>query len=194
MNIQVNGKQINIGDSLRTHAEEKTLDLLSKYSRSATDLSITFSKNRYEYLCVILLHLSTGISAQSRGRATDIYECFENALEKIAKQLRRYKRRLKNHHAERSEPIQFVNASSYVIANKDDDLETDSYEKESLTPLIIAEMKTKIPKISVGEAVMQMELSGSNMLIFRNSSHDKINVVHLRDDGNIGWVDPENSN
>ena len=86
MNIQVNGKQINIGDSLRTHAEEKTLDLLSKYSRSATDLSITFSKDRYEYICDISLHLSTGLTAQSRGRTTDIYECFDSSLEKIAKQ------------------------------------------------------------------------------------------------------------
>ena len=194
MNIQVNGKHINIGDSLRHYTEEKTSELMSKYSTSATDISITFSKDRYEYFCDISLHLSTGITAQSKGKATDIYECFENSIEKIAKQLRRYKRRLKNHHFERREPIEFFNASSYVISNNDENAESDSTEKESLKPLIIAEMKTKIPKISVGEAVMQMELSSSNMLIFRNSSNNKINVVHIRDDGNIGWVDPESGN
>ena len=194
MNIQVNGKQIDIGDSLRNHTAEKTVELISKYSNSATDISVTFAKDRYEYQCVISLHLSTGINAQSRGKATDIYECFENSLDKIGKQLRRYKRRLKNHHFERNEPIEFFNASSYVISNNDKDSEADAFEKESLKPLIIAEMQTKIPKISVGEAVMQMELSSSNMLIFRNSSHDKINVVHLREDGNIGWVDPEDGN
>ena len=191
MNIQVNGKQIDIGESLRTHVEHKTTELISKYSSSATDITTTFSKDRYEYLCDISIHISTGMTAQSKGRATDIYESFESSLEKIAKQLRRYKRRLKNHHSDRKEPIEFINASSYVISNPDE--ETDSHEKEALKPLIIAEMQTKIPTLSVGEAVMQMELSGSNLLIFKNYLHKKINVVHLRDDGNIGWVDPEHS-
>ena len=115
----------------------------------------------------------------------------DNSLEKIAKQLRRYKRRLKNHHNDRKEPVEFYSAQSYVISNLESDSEYS--EKESLKPLIIAEMETQIPKLSVGEAVMQMELAGSNLLIFRNSFHDKINVIHLRDDGNIGWVDPEYS-
>ncbi len=194
MNIHVNGKHIKIGDSLRNYTEEKTSEMIVKYSTSATDISVTFSKNRYEYLCDISLHLSTGITAQSKGKANEIYECFENSVEKIAKQLRRYKRRLKNHHFERREPIEFFDASSYVISSKDESEGTDSVEKESLKPLIVAEMKTKIPKLSVGEAVMQMELSSANILIFRNSSNNKINVVHMRDDGNIGWVDPENGN
>jgi hypothetical protein len=131
------------------------------------------------------------MTAQSKGRANDIYESFEISLDKITKQLRRYKRRLKNHHNERKEPIEFVNASSYVISTQDE--ENDSHEKESLKPLIIAEMQTKIPTLSVGEAVMQMELTGTNLLIFKNSFHKEINVVHIREDGNVGWVDPEHS-
>tara|TARA_A100001011_G_C14067081_1_gene738625 strand:+ start:181 stop:759 length:579 start_codon:yes stop_codon:yes gene_type:complete len=192
MNVQVNGKQLDIGSSLSSHAKNKLEELIFKYSKSATDSTVTFSKDRYEYLCDISTHLSTGMTVQSRGKANDIYDSFENSLEKISKQLRRYKRRLKNHHNDRKQPIEFINANSYVISKFDET--EDSTEKESLKPLIIAEMQAKIPTISVGEAVMQMELSGANMLIFRNSSHKKINVVHIREDGNIGWVDPEHSN
>ena len=191
MNVQINGKHIDVGSSLSSHATEKTKEIILKYAKSATDISITFSKDRHEYFCDISIHLVTGITVQAKGKSNDIYDSFENSLEKTDKQLRRYKRRLKNHHIDRKNPIEFVNANSYVISKHD---ETDNGEKESLSPLIIAEMQTKLPTITVGEAVMQMELSGSNMLIFRNSSHQKINVVHLREDGNIGWVDPEDGN
>ena len=191
MNVQINGKQIDIGSSLSTHAKGKVTEVITKYSKSATDSTITFSKDRYEYFCDIFIHLATGMTVQAKGKAIDIYDSFEDSLEKIDKQLRRYKRRLKNHHNDRKKPIEFMYANSYIISNQN---EEDSHKKESLKPLIIAEMQEKIPTISVGEAVMQMELSGANMLIFRNSSHQKINVVHLREDGNIGWVDPEHSN
>ena len=191
MNVQINGKQIDIGNSLSSHAKNKVTELILKYSKSATGSSITFSKDRHEYFCDISIHLATGMTVQAKGKATDIYDSFENSREKISKQLRRYKRRLKNHHNDRKSPIEFSNANSYVISTPDEN--NDSTEKESLKPLIIAEMQEKIPTISVGEAVMQMELYGANMLIFKNSSHQKINVVHIREDGNIGWVDPEHS-
>ena len=191
MNVQINGKQINIGSSLSSHAQSKVKDLILKYSKTATGSSITFSKDRHEYFCDISIHLATGMTVQAKGRAIDIYDSFENSREKISKQLRRYKRRLKNHHNDRKLPIEFSNANSYVISTPADN--NDSTEKESLTPLIIAEMQEKIPTLSVGEAVMQMELSESKLLIFNNSSHQKINVIHIREDGNIGWVDPEQS-
>ena len=193
MNVQIHGKQIDVGSSLSSHAIGKITEIIIKYSKSATECIITFSKDRYEYYCDIYIHLETGMTVQAKGKAIDIYDSFENSLEKIDKQLRRYKRRLKNHHNDRKKPIEFINANSYIISKHNEEDE-DDHKKESLKPLIIAEMQEKIPTISVGEAVMQMELSGANMLIFRNSSHQKINVVHLREDGNIGWVDPEHSN
>ena len=189
MNIQINGKQIDIGSSLTSHSKDKINELIIKYAKLSTGSSATFSKNKHEYFCDISIHLATGMTVQAKGKATDIYNSFENSLEKISKQLRRYKRKLKNHHNDRQQPIEFINANSYVISNTNQD--GDLKEKESLKPLIIAEMQTKIPTISVGEAVLQMELCGTNLLIFRNSSHNKINIIHLREDGNIGWVDPE---
>jgi len=106
------------------------------------------------------------------------------------RKLRRYKRRIRNHHSNRSGPVEFGGASSYILAATED---ADEVEPDTLTPVVIAEMETKIPSITVGEAVMQMELAGQKMLVFRNEGHGGVNVVYRRDDGNIGWIDPRNS-
>ncbi len=105
----------------------------------------------------------------------------------MEKQLRRYKRRLKDHHKERAEPVELLGAASYILAAEG---ENDSTEPESLQPMIVAEMQTKIATLSVGEAVMQMELAGAPVLVFRNEGKDGLNVVYRREDGNIGWIDP----
>jgi hypothetical protein len=94
---------------------------------------------------------------------------------------------LKDHHRERSEPVELLGASSYILASEK---ETDSEEPETLQPMIIAEMQTKIATLSVGEAVMQMELSGAPVLVFKKENEDGVNVVYRREDGNIGWIDP----
>ena len=101
--------------------------------------------------------------------------------------MRRYKRRLKDHHRERAQPVELSAASSYVISTQN---ESDGAEPETLQPLIVAEMEQKIQFLSVGEAVMQMELAGAPVLVFRNEGHNGVNVVYHREDGNIGWVDP----
>lgn len=105
----------------------------------------------------------------------------------MEKQLRRYKRRLKDHHRERAEPVELYGAPSYILAAEEQSHES---EPESLQPIIVAEMETKIPSLSVGEAVMQMELAGAPVLVFRNETKDGLNVVYRREDGNIGWIDP----
>ena len=106
------------------------------------------------------------------------------------KQLRRYKRRLKDHHKDRSGPVEFGAAGAYVLAGDEDDWETAS--GDGLQPIIIAEMESRVPTLSVGDAVMQMELSNSPLLVFRNEKHGGVNVVHRREDGNVGWIDPRN--
>ena len=112
---------------------------------------------------------------------------FDACREKMEKQLRRYKRRLKDHHRDRAEPVELFGASSYILASEED---SDAIEPETLQPMIVAEMEMKIPSLSVGEAVMQMELAGAPVLVFRNESKNGVNVVYRRDDGNIGWIDP----
>ena len=187
MRYQITGKQIDIGAALQTHVEQELGGIVQKYAERPTDANIVFSKSAHEYVCEATVHLSTGLTAQAKAHATEIYAAFDSCADKMEKQLRRYKRRLKDHHKDRSEPVELFGASSYILASEDT---SDDSEPESLQPIIVAEMQTQIPSLSVGEAVMQMELAGAPVLVFRNESKDGVNVVYRRDDGNIGWIDP----
>lgn len=187
MRYQISGKQIDIGAALQTHVQQNLNDVVAKYAERPTDATITFSKSASEFVCESVIHLSTGLTAQSRAHAHDIYAAFDQSAEKMEKQLRRYKRRLKDHHKDRSEPVELFGGASYILASSE---VAEEEEPETLQPMIIAEMEQKIPSLSVGEAVMQMELAGAPVLVFKNDSQDKVNVVYRREDGNIGWVDP----
>ncbi|NNK15871.1 MAG: ribosome-associated translation inhibitor RaiA [Sulfitobacter sp.] len=187
MRYQISGKQIDIGDALQTHVKEELGESVKKYAERPTDAQVIFSKSGHEFVCEATVHLSTGLTASAKAHNNDIYGAFDACNEKMEKQLRRYKRRLKDHHKERVEPVELFGASSYILASESD---SDAQEPETLQPMIIAEMQTKIATLSVGEAVMQMELSGDPVLVFRNESKDGLNVVYRREDGNIGWIDP----
>ncbi len=190
MRYQISGKQIDIGTSLQTHVESEVGDMLAKYSGRPTDAYVVFSKSGHEYVCETVIHLSTGLTTQATDHASEIYAAFDGCLDKMDKQLRRYKRRLKDHHKHRSQPVELSDAGSYILASND---EADEAENSADTPMIVAEMETKIQALSVGEAVMQMELADKPVLVFRNEKNNEINVVYKRDDGNIGWVDPRAS-
>ena len=194
MRYKISGKQINIGESLKTHVEMEVSDILKKYAERPTDALITFSKESHEFVCETAVHLSTGITVNSKAKTNDIYTCFDKSAKRIETQLRRYNRRLKDHANLRTTPIESFEASSYIIsADQNNDVNNDvNLEAETLTPIIIAEMETDIKEFSVGEAVMQMELADEAVLIFKNESHNRLNVVYKRKDGNIGWIDPLN--
>ncbi|GAA6176083.1 ribosome hibernation-promoting factor, HPF/YfiA family [Sulfitobacter pacificus] len=187
MRYQISGKQIDIGDALQTHVKAELGESVKKYAERPTDAVVIFSKSGHEFVCEATVHLSTGLTASAKAHSTEIYGAFDSCNEKMEKQLRRYKRRLKDHHKERAEPVEFLGASSYILAS---DSDSDAQEPETLQPMIIAEMQTKIATLSVGEAVMQMEISGAPVLVFRNEGKDGVNVVYRREDGNIGWIDP----
>ena len=187
MRYQISGKQIDIGTALQTHVKQELGDAVAKYAERPTDAHVVFSKSGNEFNCEAIVHLSTGLTAQARAREHEIYAAFDKCAEKMEKQLRRYKRRLKDHHKERAQPVEFAGASSYILAQEREDSES---EPESLQPIIVAELETQIPSLSVGEAVMQMEIAGAPVLVFRNEAKDELNVVYRRDDGNVGWIDP----
>lgn len=187
MRYQISGKQIDVGEALQTHVKDMLGEVVNKYAERPTDAHVIFSKSASEFHCESIVHLSTGLTAQARAHAHEIYAAFESCAEKLEKQLRRYKRRLKDHHRDRTEPVELFQASSYILASEE---EVEEIEPESLQPIIVAEMQTKIPSLSVGEAVMQMELAQASVLVFRNEAKNGLNVVYRRDDGNIGWIDP----
>ncbi|WP_299363006.1 ribosome-associated translation inhibitor RaiA [uncultured Paracoccus sp.] len=189
MRYQISGKQIDIGDALQTHVRTELGETIAKYAQRPTDANVIFSRDAHQFQCEAVVHLSTGLTAQASAQATEIYAAFEACREKMDKQLRRYKRRLKDHHKDRDQqPVVYAAEPSYVLAADEDTWE--SQDEGGLQPIIIAEMETRVPTLSVGDAVMQMELSGTPMLVFRNEKHGGVNVVHRRDDGNVGWIDP----
>lgn len=190
MRYQISGKQIDIGEALQTHVKSELGEVVEKYAQRPTDAIVIFSKSAHEFVCESVVHLSTGLSASAKGHATEIYAAFESCREKMDKQLRRYKRRIRNHHHNRPAPVEFGGGASYIIAPSEEPEDDDS---AGIEPIIIAEMEAKIPHITVGEAVMQLELSGQNFLVFRNEGHAGVNVVYRREDGNIGWIDPRNT-
>jgi ribosomal subunit interface protein len=187
MRIQVSGKQIDVGDALRAHVEERLNEAVGKYFDRPVDAVVTFTREGYAFIADSSVHLPTGMTVQATSRAEDIYACFEGSVDRMEKQLRRYKRRLKDHHRDRQSPIEAVDAPSYILRGQEDGVDD---EPASLQPVIVAETETRVQSMSVGEAVMQMELAGAQLLVFRNDSHGGVNVVYRRDDGNIGWIDP----
>ncbi|WP_424943503.1 ribosome hibernation-promoting factor, HPF/YfiA family [Aliiroseovarius crassostreae] len=189
MQYQISGKQIDIGDALQVHVKDELGSVVQKYAERPTDAQVVFSKSAHEYVCETVVHLSTGLTAQAKAHATEIYSAFDQCTEKMEKQLRRYKRRLKDHHRDRVDPVEVFGGASYILAAEEGPEEADNAQLE---PMIIAEMETRIPSLSVGEAVMQMELAHAPVLVFRNEKTEGVNVVYRRDDGNIGWVDPKN--
>ncbi|MFT6168353.1 MAG: ribosomal subunit interface protein [Celeribacter sp.] len=191
MRYQISGKQIDIGDALQTHVKTELGIVVDKYAERPTGATVVFSKSGAEFNCEAVVHLSTGLTAQANAHTHDIYTAFDQCAEKMEKQLRRYKRRLKDHHSHRSEPVELAGASSYILAATDHE---EDQEPDSLQPMIIAETETHVPTLSVGEAVMQMELAGAPVVVFHKEGKTGVNVVYRRPDGNIGWIDPNNAN
>jgi len=185
MQIQVTGKQIDVGAALRTHATRELSAMGEKYAGRPTDAQVVFTRDAHRHVCEIVLHLSSGLTARARAAADEPYAGFERCREKLDKQLRRHKRRLKDHQKVRPQPVETSPAASYILAGG----EEDATAADDLKPVIIAETETRVPTLSVGEAVMQMELNDAALLVFRNEKSGNVNVVHRRDDGNVGWID-----
>ena len=118
MLYQISGKQIDIGAALQTHVKSVVDAIASKYAERPTDASVIFSRSSNEFVCEVSVHLSTGLTAQAKAHDHEIYAAFDAAAEKLEKQLRRYKRRLKDHHKERAQPVEFSEASSYILAQQ----------------------------------------------------------------------------
>ncbi len=186
MIFSISGKQIDVGEALQEHVRVELGEVAKKYAERPTRVVVVFSKNAHEFVAEATVHLSTGLTAQARGQKPDVYAAFDACAEKMEKQLRRYKRRLKDHHNTRTEPVELLGGSSYVLASSVE----EEPETSNLEPIIIAETETNIPELSVGEAVMQLEIAEAPVLLFRNQKEGRLNVVYHREDGNIGWIDP----
>ena len=188
MQILTTGKNLDIGASLREHIAARLERDVAKYFDGAVRAHVTVEKQRSEFSSDCTLHLSTGLTLQSHGTGGDAYSSFDIAADHLEKRLRRYKRRLKDHHQNSSGPARKMAAAGFVIEAAKDTAENN--EPESLNPAIIAELSHDVTELSIGDAVMQLELSSDDFVLFRSAKHGGLNVVYKRKDGNIGWIDP----
>ena len=204
MEMTVQGKQIDIGDALRTHVTDKLADIDQKYFNHATDATVTFSREGHGsglFRVHISMRVSKNIMVITEATDIDPYLAFDSASEKAAKRLRRYKRQLRDHHARRNKtPEEEMMKARYYTLAVNGGLETPEQDNAEIPddgvpqgddPVVVAEISADIETLSVSDAVMRMELADRNALLFRNASSNRLNMVYLRNDGNVGWVDPQ---
>jgi ribosomal subunit interface protein len=189
MAIQVTGKNIDLGSALRGYVTERIEKILEKYDSRGVSAHIFIEKKRGQFNTTCTVHLASGLSLQATGQANEAHPSVDEAVEHLEKRLRRYKRRLRDHHqavAARTDE-ELLSAMDYVIRHSQEEEEPDEHD---LAPVIVAEAQTAIHELSVSDAVMAMDLADRAFFIFKNASHGRLNVVYRRQDGHIGWIDP----
>ncbi len=198
MRVQVAGRQLDVGEALRTRISEELSGHVEKFFNRATDAQVWVARNGVGMEVDCHLSLASGISLQSQGHGPDAHTAFTDALAKLDKRVRRYKRRLRNHHADVKSPLPAETASAYVLAPLEDEEEAAPAEAGAAAgpeggdgPLVIAETTIPVKTMTVSMAVLQLDLAEAPALLFRNAAHGGLNMVYRRADGNVGWIDPE---
>ncbi len=192
MQITVSGKQVELSDALRTRVSDHLDVIASKYFDHALDAQVTFSRARSFFTCDINVHAGRGLRLRGEGEAADANSAFDDAAEHIAKRLRRYRRRVNEHARDLANRERPEAARQYILQQEENATArtTNGGGETTAYATVIAEQTTEISLLSVGEAVMRMDLADQPVLMFRNSTTGELNVVYRRSDGNIGWIDP----
>ncbi len=194
MQINVSGKQVDLSDSLRTRVASSLDGITSKYFDQAMEAHVTFGRARSFFTCDINVHAGRGLTLRGEGEAGDANAAFDDAAEHIATRLRRYRRRVNDHHRALAGRERPQSARAYVLrAEPDGEPAAHADAAETAAPTfatVIAETVTEITRLTVGDAVMRMDLADQPVLMFRNSATGELNVIYRRSDGNIGWIDP----
>lgn len=193
MPFRVSGKNIEVGEALRERISARVLEALGKYFDGGFSGHVTVGKEAFGFNTECVVHLDSGIVLRADSMAADAYLSADQAAENLEKRLRRYHSRLKDYHAnsrnngQGAGPTEPATAPDYVIAAPGQE---DDEEVTAFNPVIIAESTTSLKRLSVSEAVMQLDMTGAPVMVFRHASHGRVNLVYRRSDGNIGWIDP----
>src|SRR5258708_6837089 len=194
MTLRISGKSISVGEALRGRVSERTEEVLRKYFDGNYSGHITLSKDGFGFRTDCSLHLDSGITLEADSNATDAYASADQALLMIEKRLRRYKSRLKDRSARKTYAASAalaelngagLDAPSYIIEAPEGEDEVTEY-----SPVIIAEATKSLKRLSVSEAVMELDLTGAACIVFQHGSSGRGNIIYRRTDGNVGWVDP----
>ena len=194
MTLRISGKSISVGEALRGRVSERTEEVLRKYFDGNYSGHITLSKDGFGFRTDCALHLDSGITLEAASNAADAYASADQALLMIEKRLRRYKSRLKDRSARKA------HAASAALAGMNAPLDAPSYvieapgegddEVTGYSPVIIAEATTSLKRLSVSEAVMELDLTGAACIVFQHGGSGRVNIIYRRADGNVGWIDP----
>ena len=189
MQITVSGKQVELSDALRERVSHELTGITGKYFEHAQEARITFARSRIGFLCDIDLHAGRGLTMRGEAEGTDAYAAFDKAAAHVGKRLRRYRRRANDHARDIAQRARPEAARQIILRAEAEDHEEQDAAPHA-APVVIAETTTEIAHLSVGEAVMRMELADHTVLMFRDVNSGVLNVVYRRTDGNIGWIDP----
>ncbi len=187
MEIRVSGHQVDTGEALQLHAQERLGGIVEKYFAQALSSTVTFNRAPAgAFRADIVTHVMQGLVLKGASIAHDAHAAFDQAAEKIDKQLRRYKRRLKDRHLQMGHAMRAEEASYTVFAEPPQEVEEVTVD----APLVIAETRVDVPEATVSDAVMMLDLRNTNALLFKNAGTGRHNMVYRRGDGSIGWVEP----
>jgi len=191
MDIRVSGHQVDTGDALRGHVADRVAAIADKYFARAISAHVTFGRGPHDhaFICDIVAHVMQGVILKGSGKAAEAHPAFEQAADRIEKQLRRYMSRLKDRQHVGAEAVLLDEMSADADYRVLDVGDGDSEPVDN--PPIVAETKVDIPDASVSDAVMLLDLRNTNALLFRNSATARFNMVYRRGDGTIGWVEPQ---
>ncbi|HYZ24716.1 MAG TPA: ribosome-associated translation inhibitor RaiA [Rhodopila sp.] len=193
MQITVSGKQVELSDALRTRVATQLEAIASKYFDHALEAHVTFSRARSFFGCDINLHAGRGLRLRAEGEAADANVAFDGAADRLAKRLRRYRRRVNDHARDLAQRARPESARQVILqqeTSETDDETPDMRTADEVFATVIAETQTELAMLSVSEAVMRMDLADQPVLMFRNSANGVLNVVYRRSDGHIGWIHP----
>jgi len=194
MQVQVSGKHVAVGEALRTRVSDELLSSIGKYFDRGGDAEVVVSREGHSFRVDCAVTLASGQNLQSHGLGGDAHGAFSTALAKIETRIRRYKRKLKSHSVAAGAKAAET-AALYVLRSPeeadDDDGWGDAEGHGAPAAMVIAESQATLRTMTVSMAVMQMDLTESQTIVFRNAAHGGLSVVYRRPDGNIGWIDPE---
>ena len=187
MSFRVSGKNLNLGEALRDRINARIAESVGKYFDGGYSGHATLAKDGFGFRTECAIHLDSGVTLHTDGMAADAYSSADQAALRVERRLRRYKRRLKGRAASGNGGAGDGDAQSYIIAAPDHESEE---EITDFNPVIIQESTTTLEKLSVSEAVLELDMTGAPTVVFRHAVSGSVNMVYRRADGNIGWVDP----
>ena len=191
MDIRVSGHQVETGAALQDHARDRMEGMVEKYFNRAISSHVTFGKaGAGAFACDIVLHVMQGLILKGHAEAHDAHQACDKAAAKIEKQLRRYKRRLKDRHEQADHAARQEEAAYTIFASPEPADEEPETEEAGDAPVVVAETKVDIPEASVADAVMMLDLRDTGALFFKNAGTGRHNMVYRRRDGSVGWVEP----